>query len=327
MLKLGIRVSSASSSGRGHFERCLAIRSHIAEKVFWFTDYESQYIKNKIFKFDELFHENGKNKFDFLKKSMKDSFINCVLVDSYHINSIDIYNISNKIPIIVFIDKNITVKANIIICPQPIDVNFSEGAKYLCGPKYAPISDKFIFKNKKKYLKNKILISFGAYDSMGITLNVIKAIKNLLISNSYTDDIVITLAGGSPIINQVKTLIKNFSNFQLVLDSKNMEAIYEDCNIAIGAPGLSYLERLASGLPSILISQNEIHNSLIDKWVKLGCGLRAENSTKSIQKNLKLLLFNDILRKKIIIEGKNLVDGKGASRIVNEINSMVIQDD
>ena len=327
MLKLGIRVSSSSSSGRGHFERCLAIRRHITEKVFWFTDSKSKYIKNKIFKFDEIFYENGKDKFDYLKNLIKYNYINCVLVDSYHINSIDIYNISNKIPIIVFIDKNITVKANIIICPQPIDVNSSKGTKYLCGPKYAPISDKFIFNNKKKYLKNKILISFGAYDSMGITLNVIKAIKNLIISHSYPDNIVITLAGESPIIDQVKILIKNFSNFQLVLDSKNMEAIYEDCNIAIGAPGLSYLERLASGLPSLLISQNKIHDSLIDKWVKLGCGVRAENSIKSIQKNLKLLICNDILRKKIIVEGINLVDGKGAERIVNEINSLVIQDD
>ena len=48
---------------------------------------------------------------------------------------------------------------------------------------------------------------------------------------------------------------------------------------------------------------------------------------KSIQKNLKLLICNDILRKKIIVEGINLVDGKGAERIVNEINSLVIQDD
>ena len=102
MLKLGIRVSTDTSSGRGHFERCLTIRSYITEKVSWFVDDESKFIKNKISKLDELFCENGTNKYTILKQSIRNNYINCVLVDSYHINSRDIYNISNNIPIIVF---------------------------------------------------------------------------------------------------------------------------------------------------------------------------------------------------------------------------------
>ena len=62
-------------------------------------------------------------------------------------------------------------------------------------------------------------------------------------------------------------------------------------------------------------------------WVKLGCGLRAENSINSIEKNLKSLLFNDKLCKEFIKIGENLVDGKGANRIANEIINMVKQND
>ena len=75
------------------------------------------------------------------------------------------------------VDKNITIRANLIICPQPIDIDYREGCKYLSGPKYAPISSKYVLKNKIKKINNKILISFGAYDSKGLTLNTIKAIK------------------------------------------------------------------------------------------------------------------------------------------------------
>ncbi len=327
MLKLGIRVSTDISSGRGHFLRCLTIRSHIKEKVSWFIDEESQFIKNKIFKTDELFCENGINKYDILKKSIKNNYINCILIDSYHINSRDIYNISNKTPIILLIDNNINAKANIIVCPQPIDIDPSEGTKYLCGPQYAPISNKFIVTNKKKILNNKILISFGAFDSSGITLNVIMAIKNLLLFHSHKYFIVITLGKDSPILDKVRASIKNFSNFQLVIDSKNIEDIYRDCSIAIGAPGLSYLERLASGLPSLLISQNKIHDGLINKWVKLGCAVRAKNSIKSIQNNLNHFLLDNNLQKKISIKGKNIIDGKGANRIVKEINRLVNSND
>ena len=49
------------------------------------------------------------------------------------------------------------------------------------------------------------------------------------------------------------------------------------------------MERLASGLPNILIPQNNIHIDLIDKWVKLGCAIKAEkNSIRSIQDKLYL---------------------------------------
>jgi len=327
MLKLGIRVSTETSSGRGHFERCLTIRSCINEKVHWFVDDESSFIKNRISNLDRLFCENGNDKYSILKKSIKNNHINCVLVDSYNINSREIYNINNNIPIIVLIDKNIDTKANIVICPQPIDLEFIEGTTYLCGPKYAPIPSKFIFKNKKKYVNNKILISFGAYDSIGITINAIEAIKNILLYHSYSFETVITLGKDSPIINKVRDLIKNLPNFQLILESKNMENIYRNCNIAIGAPGLSFLERLASGVPSVLIAQNKIHDELIEKWVKLGCAVRAENSIMSIQNNLNLLYLDHILRNTIITKGQNLVDGNGGNRIVKEIIKLVKSND
>ena len=102
MLNLGIRVSTQTSLGRGHLERCLTIRSQINKKVFWFVDFETNFIKNKISKLDEIFYENGANKFSFLKKSIKNNLINCVLVDSYKINIKEIHNISKKIRLYYF---------------------------------------------------------------------------------------------------------------------------------------------------------------------------------------------------------------------------------
>ena len=323
MLNLGIRVSTQTSLGRGHLERCLTIRSQINKKVFWFVDFETNFIKNKISKLDEIFYENGANKFSFLKKSIKNNLINCVLVDSYKINIKEIHNISKKIPIITLIDKNINIRANLIICPQPIDIDYREGCKYLSGPKYAPISSKYVLKNKIKKINNKILISFGAYDSKGLTLNTIKAIKNLLLCTSYNFISIIALAKESPILNKVKALIENDSSFKLILDTKNMGRLYKDCDIAIGAPGLSHLERLGSGIPSILVPQNKIHTGIIDRWVKLGCAIKADNSVNSIENNLNLFLSDNSLQKKIFINGKNFVDGKGAKRIVAEINKLV----
>ena len=323
MMRLAIRVSSASSSGRGHFERCLAIRSYIPEGVFWFVDYESDYIKNKIFKSDKIFYENGKNKFNILKNNLEKYSINCILIDSYAINSKDIHNISNNIPIVVFDDQNTNTIADILICPHPLNYNDIQGKKYLIGPKYAPISNKFSFFEKENSKDKKILISFGAYDSNGITLNVIKSVKKFIEDSKYNLNIIIVLGKESPIITQVQHEIRNLSNYKLILDCDKMEKIYKNCDIAIGSPGLSYLERMASGTPSILISQNKLHDILINKWVDLGCGIKAENSANSIEYTLKKLILDDNLHQELILKGKNTVDGKGAERIAKEIINMV----
>ena len=319
MLRLGIRVSSVSSSGRGHLERCLAVRNHLREKVYWFVDFKSQFIIDKISGSDEVFFENGRDKFSFLKRSIKNNNINCVLIDNYEIDSNDISMLDNCLPVITFIDKSIYSKSDIIICSQPINIKRRKGIKYLLGPKYAPVMQKFIIKSQKNKLRNKILISFGAFDSQGITLNVIKAIKALFMSHSYNYSVLIVLTKDSPIIGKVRVLIKDYINFELVLDSKNMQDIYRNCKIAIGAPGLSFLERMASGLPSLLIPQNIIHKDLIEEWVKLGCALSCENSINLIEKKLNYLLSCEDLLKNISLKGKNIVDGKGASRIAKEI--------
>ena len=323
MLKLGIRVSTEASSGRGHFQRCLNIRHYINEKVCWFVDGESSFIKNRIPNFDKLFVEKDRNNFLTLKKYIQKSHINCVLIDSYHINVTDFYNINLNVPIIALIDKNIRIKADLVVSPQPIDLELQNDVKYLCGPKYSPINSIFFNNDKKKFFKNKILISFGAYDNNRISINVVKAIKNILLSNSWTLDVVILLGKDSLIINEIRTLIKNFKNFQLIIEPKNIENIYNECNIALGAPGLSYMERLASGLPNILIPQNNIHIDLIDKWVKLGCAIKAENSIRSIQDSLNLLILDNTLKNKLIKTGHKFIDGKGGVRIAKAIKKLV----
>ena len=265
MLKLGIRVSTEASSGRGHFQRCLNIRRYIDEKVYWFIDDQSSFIKNKIPNFDDVLIEKDRNNFLVLKKFIENKHINCVLIDSYHINVTEVYNINLNLPIIALIDTNMKIKADLLVNPQPIDLELNDDIKYLYGPKYAPIDSKFFNNKNNKFNKNKILISFGSYDSFGISINVIKAVKNILSSNSSKLDVVILLGKDSLIINEIRALIKNIKNFQLVIESNNIGNIYNECNIAIGAPGLSYMERLASGIPNILIPQNNIHIDLIDK--------------------------------------------------------------
>ena len=323
MLKLGIRVSSIKSSGKGHFQRCLSVRKNISKKVVWFLDYRSKYLIQKIPKSDQIFFENKYDGITKLHLALENKSINFVLIDNYNISRQDIQIINKKINTAVLIDDNKVIEADLIICPQPINMKILKGKKYLCGPKYAPISKLFSNNNIKNNFNNTILISFGAYDSKALTIKVIEAVKYIICIKKMNLKVLIALGIDSPIKYKVKEIIKELPDFQLILDYNNMSKLYKKSDIAVGACGVSYLERLASGLPSILIAQNKLHNKLIDEWEKLGCAIKSDGTIKSIVNNIYLLCKNKNLRKRISKKGMGLIDGKGSQRIAEEINKFV----
>jgi len=324
MLKLGIRVSNNINVGRGHFERCLSISYHIGYKIYWFLDYKSEFFEKKIHTKDEIFYEKKNDKIDKLLECLSEKNINVALIDSYSIAKKDISNLAKIIPVCIFQDKIEFINVQMIICPHPINIKKKYGNIILNGPKFAPIAKKFL-KKKENYNFDSltILVSMGAYDSSGVTLNVIEAINNFSIKDKFNLKTIIILAKGSSIINKVKLLIKKYRKFELIIDPKDMVNIYNLSDIAIGAPGLSHLERLYMGLPTILIAQNNIHELLVDGWVNLGCAIKSENKINLIEQKLADIINNKKIKNKLIYNGIKVVDGKGSLRIANSILKLV----
>ena len=321
MLRLGIRVSTVSNKGLGHLLRCLAVRKHIIGQVNWFIDFKDNYIEKKINSEDNIFYENGTDKYENLKKLVLNKTINCIFIDSYSLN----FKAFSNVPTIFLVDDKTNIKANIIICPQPIKFAYVSGIKYLCGPKYSPISEEYFYSNKNN-IRTNILVSFGSYDSKGITLNVIRAISNLITKGCYNYNIIILLGKKSPIIKEVRLLISKYSNFNLIIDSANLNDIYSKCFLAIGAVGLSFMERVASGIPNLLIAQNLYHKKLIRQWVELGCALESDKSSRGIEKKLMELIDNKDMRKTITKNGERVIDGKGSYRIAKHVNGLIKND-
>ena len=324
MIKLGIRVANSITAGRGHFERCFAISNHISEKIFWFLDEKSYFFESRIKNNDEIIYEKNITQISHMIKTVNENRINIILIDSYNIDINSISYLSKKIPICVFQDSSKLLDVQMIICPHPIELLKHKNSISLCGPMFAPISSNFVYNKVISKDDNiNILISMGAYDSLGVTLNIIKSIRKLSLNMKKSFKTRIVLGEGSPIINKIKELIKNDMNFNLITGTKDMNEIYNNTSIALGAPGLSHMERLYFGLPTILIAQNNIHESLVDKWVSLGCGIKCENSISSIQKKLSYVIKNKKIRYNLIKNGRNLVDGKGSLRIVEAMLKIV----
>ena len=321
MVKIAIRTSNAPYSGKGHIHRCLQIRRHIKKKVVWFLDNKDINFEKKVFKRDKIIYEKSSKSINKLSDLIQRENIKLVLLDSYHITEKELFKkINKKVSLVSIQDKEIKQYADLTIIPQPIKI-LKKKITIKSGPKYIPIAKEYVSKSIISKSKNIILISMGAFDKAGITLNIIDA----LISYDFLDGkykIIIALGEKSPNINKVKKKIINYKNFSLLINKKNMNAIYKKTFFAIGAPGLSHAERLAAGVPSILISQNILHNKIINEWVDMRCAIKSNKTKNSIQDNINLIISNQELRNKIIKNGKEKIDGKGAERIAKEIGKI-----
>ena len=320
MFLIGIRVANYLGSGAGHLNRCIEIRKCLKSHVTWFLDDYEKKISH-LFPEDKIFIEHGKESLTKSIEVCKKNKVNLMLVDSYIINNDELKNLKDELFTVFLNDRQTEANINMFICPQPINLNFKKNIKYLVGPRFAPIS---FSKNRKINYNRFILVSMGMYDSKGVTLEIVKVLKKLYEKRQINFKTFITLGSNSPILNNLKREIsKSKDKITLQIDTKNMYEIYNKCVFAIGAPGLSHLERLASGLPSILISQTKNHELLINKWKQKWCALVSQNNRSSIERAILKMNNSKRLRKKIGLQGQLNVDGKGAARISNHLTELL----
>ncbi len=321
MFVIGIRVANYVGAGQGHLNRCINIRKHLKHQVIWFLDKKEKKILT-LYPKDKIYVESNKFRLDKSIIECKKKNINLMLVDSYALKK----NTLNKLNKIVFtsliIDSYKKIYANIVISPQPLKFDKLKNITYLIGEKFAPIE---FIKRKKLKIKNTLLVSMGMYDSKGITLKIIKVLKKHYKKKSINFDTIITLGKKSPFLKKIKEEIKEHKNkIYLKVDAKNMDLIYRKSYFAIGAPGLSHFERLAYGVPSILIAQNKKHRLLVEKWNAKNCSMGCKNNMISIEKSILKMLNESKVRNKIMQQGIKFVDGKGSIRIANEINKFLL---
>ena len=168
----------------------------------------------------------------------------------------------------------------------------------------------------------RVLISFGAVDSKNISGKLLDLIIENI--NFFKHKINFTIVIGKSNVNldNIKTkyeLLKNYSNskvnVKIIFNPKKIEKIIKNSHIAIGAPGISHLERMYCGLPSILISQNNTQKSLTKQWKILGAAISVEDNLIDVIRYLSEYSFDIDYLSKIRNKGLNIIDGKGASRI------------
>ena len=120
----------------------------------------------------------------------------------------------------------------------------------------------------------------------------------------------------------IKNLKKKFpKKIKLHFRVKNLNYVSKNCEAAFSLSGLTKYELIYQNLPIIVLnlnSQDRKTNYILEKR-KLLITLNNLKSKKDIDK-FKNFVSNSKIRKILISNGKNVIDGKASLRIANEIN-------
>ena len=322
-----IRTCCNSNSGGGHLLRCLALSEILSKryKILLYCPDANTKILNNVINNEEI------SLIDYDKiKNLKDSIDLCIL-DDYGIKNSEVLFFRSKSKKIIIIDEHITESeyADLIInltLPdtlerkriKPILTDLKYSLVEAC---YSKIAKNFKVKKKVK----RILINFGLLDSKSMTLNIIKLIEssNYLFNNFKFDVLISSL---NKDLSQIKTISKSSKiDFNLYIDNFNISIILKESDLVIGSGGLSLLERLTVGVPSITFPISENQNLIKKKIHKLNCTYFITEELINDFIGIMMKLINNYkLRERMSKLARIKFDGKGVLRVAKIIEKKLI---
>jgi len=262
----------------------------------------------KIYK-DRLLKENSLSEIDILKKNPAKLLIIDRWGNTEKKTILKIKKYFHKI--ILFDDKckhsKYNLKVNALINNKK-DKNIKK-FKSLIIPSY--LYKKFIKKKIKKNVKN-IFLSFGGYDKNGFKKKILKIFKK--------SELNLNLFIPSSLIKKTK-IIKHRKLNIIYFKNKDFYKYLNMSDISIVSGGLTQFDSLLFRIPTICLPQynHQLINAKIINKFKSNLIINPNNIEKSLMYNFNNLYKSYGKRKKLIKNGKKIVNLNNMKNIINKI--------
>ncbi len=197
----------------------------------------------------------------------------------------------------------------------------------LIGPKYAILRSEFYF--IREYSLNRrrtpnlehILITMGGVDKDNATGKVLESLHDFpILPNCH---ITVVMGGNAPWLNTVKELAqKAHYPVEVKTDVDYIAKLMAECDLCIGATGSTSWERCCLGVPTISIelAENQKFASRSLEKARAIIRLKEINSiTSRLPKIIRELKAKPEKLAELSKRSRNIVDGRGGSRVISEI--------
>jgi UDP-2,4-diacetamido-2,4,6-trideoxy-beta-L-altropyranose hydrolase len=198
------------------------------------------------------------------------------------------------------------------------------------GAKFAILPP--IYQNQKnrqcRLQADRVMVTCGGSDAKGVTGKILKAL-DLVESNLEIQIIVGPMFHPAQIENLEMLKQESHHKVTLIFSPPSLVSYMIWCDIAVATNGLTKYELAATGTPAVLLSIDDAHEEANLGFSKqkttLCLGIVYNVTREKISKSVNDLLLDYPQRKVMAINGQKLIDGKGVSRVVENIMSLKSQ--
>ncbi len=321
-MQVNFLTEGGKDFGYGHITRCSSIFQAFEHYNIFpkFIVKGDESIKSVIPDIDVEI-DDWLNDFSLLSKA------DIVVIDSYFAD-LEFYKIlSNKVPLVVYMDDN-----NRLEYPKGVVVNGTldtsnmnyfqrENIRYLIGNEFIPLRKDFWDIPKLKINDSivNILITMGGNDLRNLTPKILK----LLIDNYPDVNKKVIIADSFKNIQEIESLKNEYVEFIYSPDSCKLIDTMSSVDLAISASGQTLYELACIGVPTIAIGIIDNQKNNIKNWINQGF---VEYAGCWDDKNL----FHNVLNKIEYLQNKNIrqdkkllgiqaVNGRGSLNIVRNV--------
>ena len=342
-MRIAFRVDASVEVGGGHVMRCLALADELrrAGHEAWFASRPApgdlHDVVTKCWGFDVVplppvapsgAHGEDAEASDAAQMltALAHASVDWVVVDHYGLGAAWEARIADAGPRVLAIDDFAQrphacalVLDHNLVHPDTYAASTMHEADVLVGPRYALLRAEFAAAGHRARDDDPIrcvLISFGGVDATDQTTKALAALHPHL----ATLERVIVVAGHAhPNLTALQATACDEPKIEVYEHVTDLAALLGTADLAIGAGGVSALERLAMGVPTIVLTtaanQDEPATALAEEGALLYLGAASAVDVAAIASAIDAVR-NPHLRRAMRRRGRDLVDGLGARRVV-----------
>ena len=327
---INIRVDANSKIGMGHMMRCISVAEALREegeevRFLVATNDATDILEQKGFAYVVLHtdFENMDSEIPVLETILCEE--EKIVVDSYGATK-SYFESLKKFGKVIYIDD-----VRRFFYPVDCVINgniYGEEIEYnvpmeLLGYRYALLKKEFVHARNNK-TPEKILITTGGSDPYKMTEKIIENIlKDEVLKKEQYD---VVCGRFSESYETLCELSREYANFHIHKDVKEMWNLMQSAKIAITAGGTTMTELSCMGIPIVSFSFVDNQKRIVDTFYNKECAHfgghydeLGEKIYELICKKTKELVFSDDLRNKYSEKLTQLVDGQGCQRIARQL--------
>lgn len=197
----------------------------------------------------------------------------------------------------------------------------------LLGPQYALLRREFINASEVGVdvpkIAERVLVTLGGGDAENVTLKVIEALNEV---SGVNLRVTVVVGPSNPNKDALQSAAERSAhNATIVSDIRNMPALMNKADLAITAGGGTCYELAFMGVPMFLITTAGNHERAVNAFASgnaaFAVGWFHTLSKESLAASLRTMVSDHALRRRLVTNARNMVDGRGAERVVDAMLS------